>query len=90
MTKFSTLLAAALVAASSTVAFAAAGENGNSRYINTTVSMIEGRNSAENVAPAGENGSGIHAFIAAAGRVATEGRNSTSAQLPVGENDVRR
>ena len=90
MTKFSTLLAAALVAASSTVAFASAGENGNNLYINNIASMVEGRNSAETASPAGENGSGIHAFIATAGRAATEGRNSASAQLPVGENDVRR
>jgi hypothetical protein len=86
MTTIRTLIAAALVAGSSTLAFSAEGV---STY-NIGAQLTEGRNSAEFVLPAGEQNNGIHAFQASAGRAVIEGRNSAALQMPVSEVNVQR
>jgi hypothetical protein len=86
MTTIRSLIAAALVAGSSTLAFA---DGGVSTY-NIGSQLVEGRNSAEFVLPPGEKNNGIHEFNATAGRVIVEGRNSATVQAPASEVNVQR
>jgi hypothetical protein len=87
MTTIRTLLAAALVAGSATMAFSAEGV---STYNIGHASMIEGRNSAEFTLPKGDNDAGVHAFNATAGRAVIEGRNSADLQAPASEVNIQR